>query len=728
MRFYLRLAKAAHNPNLVPEKRVDKDGRLVTRYVRPPEAPQARASDRKELRPGRYAVLGVNDDQAHCDACGRNDLKRVVAIVPLDADGNWDGPVSYVGTDCASRLTSAGGGTRDAKRIQNEALAERSRVKAELDERHGRLPQYERIVAIGRAALATSDDRVEASNAVDSALHAASPALHRLFLDNVQLLARSGQIANRRAVLEYLATRAADIRRRAELLGLKPPPAPGVDTLNKALPAHLVPKYVVRVDGRRQRYWVDPRTDRSAKPVPREDVHALAEMRRWERHPLARHLSPSDLPSARLLAKLGKDAVREFEPGDWRDPVGGGERHLSVITDKEQLAAIQKRLDDSAGHEGRNVKLINAYTLEYRHEGFDKSAAALKNVQRLYHGVNAGRAAAVIATGLKTPEAVGSVTGAMFGPGIYFAKNSTKSAQYITGRFTTGNARGVMLEADVVLGNSFETTTKQPQGIPDNDDPASSAHVDYRAVHDATNWEDLNDVLNTYQERVELAQALDQINDTGDAIYEVDDLHDNVIVPIFDLHDDDAIAESVREKLQAQELDDPVEAAAIKFLTSTDAGARLVKRAMVPNEYELADAALLRIEQNYSVYDPEDVASELLEAYEAGAFGEDLLGPDGEPLDGDELEQSFYNAIAGVDPISTVEEYLRAAWRDSERGKATQEAARKALAPPTAPERKFHSIHARAGDHLKFDEFVVYDPNQVRIRHVLEVEVITDAD
>ena len=50
----------------------------------------------------KFVVLGTTDSVCKCDHCGRTDLKKTVALGLLDADGNWDGDVTYYGTTCAA--------------------------------------------------------------------------------------------------------------------------------------------------------------------------------------------------------------------------------------------------------------------------------------------------------------------------------------------------------------------------------------------------------------------------------------------------------------------------------------------------------------------------------------------------------------------------------------------------------------------------------------------------
>ncbi|MEV0186782.1 hypothetical protein AB0I54_47570 [Streptomyces sp. NPDC050625] len=53
----------------------------------------------------KWKIKGIVDDFNECGCCGRRGLKRTVALMPLDADGNEDGTaedVAYYGTSCAA--------------------------------------------------------------------------------------------------------------------------------------------------------------------------------------------------------------------------------------------------------------------------------------------------------------------------------------------------------------------------------------------------------------------------------------------------------------------------------------------------------------------------------------------------------------------------------------------------------------------------------------------------
>ena len=75
----------------------------------------------------RYALKGVNDDEHECSVCGRVELKRVMWLVALDADGNQEGEAFHCGTTCGAKLlgyTQAKLSTK-VKRFEHEVYEQR---------------------------------------------------------------------------------------------------------------------------------------------------------------------------------------------------------------------------------------------------------------------------------------------------------------------------------------------------------------------------------------------------------------------------------------------------------------------------------------------------------------------------------------------------------------------------------------------------------------------------
>ncbi|MFE6020763.1 hypothetical protein ACFQ6O_29825 [Streptomyces sp. NPDC056441] len=83
----------------------------------------------------KWKIKGIVDDFDECGCCGRRGLKRTVALMPLDADGNEDGTaedVVYYGTSCAATALSWTQGkvtdtarAAQAERDQRDAYARR---------------------------------------------------------------------------------------------------------------------------------------------------------------------------------------------------------------------------------------------------------------------------------------------------------------------------------------------------------------------------------------------------------------------------------------------------------------------------------------------------------------------------------------------------------------------------------------------------------------------------
>ena len=102
-----------------------------------------------------YRVHGTTNDVTTCELCGKVELKGTVMLVPLDADGNPDGDVSYFGTSCAAK--AAGWTVQEVRAgIATVKRAERAAKKA---------AEKEEIARIKREAWARRDAETKAYNA-----------------------------------------------------------------------------------------------------------------------------------------------------------------------------------------------------------------------------------------------------------------------------------------------------------------------------------------------------------------------------------------------------------------------------------------------------------------------------------------------------------------------------------------------------------------------------------
>lgn len=109
-----------------------------------------------------------------------------------------------------------------------------------------------------------------------------------------------------------------------------------------------------------------------------------------------------------------------------------------------------------SNHHNVDLEVVNIYTVNQKNAPkFDDSVG---NVRELFHGTGSRNLVAILSSHLKLPNTLKGVhiTGAMFGPGLYFADQSTKSSQYSNSRFG-GEANkydtSFMFLADVALGN-----------------------------------------------------------------------------------------------------------------------------------------------------------------------------------------------------------------------------------------------------------------------------------
>lgn len=69
-----------------------------------------------------YRVHGITDETDTCEVCGKVELKRVIMLGVLDADGNQE-DIIYAGSTCAARKLSNAGAAVKATRVRDAASA-----------------------------------------------------------------------------------------------------------------------------------------------------------------------------------------------------------------------------------------------------------------------------------------------------------------------------------------------------------------------------------------------------------------------------------------------------------------------------------------------------------------------------------------------------------------------------------------------------------------------------
>lgn len=129
----------------------------------------------------------------------------------------------------------------------------------------------------------------------------------------------------------------------------------------------------------------------------------------------------------------------------------------------EEFAAINKRFAASVnqGHMTANYRLVRVWKLtDSSRDTWEKHKEALKHHRTLWHGTTAGNVLSILRTGLICPPSSDSryaTSGRMFGDGVYFSDQSTKSLNYAAGFWNrnTGSGNPMMFLADVVMGREY---------------------------------------------------------------------------------------------------------------------------------------------------------------------------------------------------------------------------------------------------------------------------------
>lgn len=136
---------------------------------------------------------------------------------------------------------------------------------------------------------------------------------------------------------------------------------------------------------------------------------------------------------------------------------------LTAVDDKSVIAGIKKMFDASRNdnHASARMKIVNVYATSSpaSEASFDKVAAEVGNVRRMWHGTRAYNLLSIFATGMQVPSRGSGIhiAGRMFGDGIYFSEQSTKSLNYSRGgMWSSGvDSRCMMFVADVAMGTEF---------------------------------------------------------------------------------------------------------------------------------------------------------------------------------------------------------------------------------------------------------------------------------
>ena len=131
---------------------------------------------------------------------------------------------------------------------------------------------------------------------------------------------------------------------------------------------------------------------------------------------------------------------------------------INVVSDQAIIADIQKFFGSTAqrmhASYGYRIKTVYEVQIDHMHEAFDKKGKACGNIMRLWHGTRPGNILSILKSGLIIPRSnAPHVCGRMFGDGLYFSDQSTKSLNYATGWWAGAKENQCfMFLADVAMG------------------------------------------------------------------------------------------------------------------------------------------------------------------------------------------------------------------------------------------------------------------------------------
>ncbi len=146
---------------------------------------------------------------------------------------------------------------------------------------------------------------------------------------------------------------------------------------------------------------------------------------------------------------------------------------MELIEDNKIMKHIKDMYHKThnSSHECRNLDVIRAYTLNIQSmsDAFEKCGAKLDNIWELYHGTRVSNILSILSKGMIIPPSNASYTcGRMFGDGLYFSDQSTKSLNYSYG-YWDGGARDsncFMLMCKVAMGKYYTPKDRYDSPFP----------------------------------------------------------------------------------------------------------------------------------------------------------------------------------------------------------------------------------------------------------------------
>lgn len=136
---------------------------------------------------------------------------------------------------------------------------------------------------------------------------------------------------------------------------------------------------------------------------------------------------------------------------------------LDILSDLSERQRLERNFESSKkhmhGYDNIKVKEIFKITIHDMKSTFNDS---LGNIEECYHGTSQANCLSILKCGLKTtPPSTATIAGALFGPGIYGAKSSTKSLGYSLNRWGQGGVgdSAWLFVCNFAMGRIYSTSS-----------------------------------------------------------------------------------------------------------------------------------------------------------------------------------------------------------------------------------------------------------------------------
>lgn len=164
--------------------------------------------------------------------------------------------------------------------------------------------------------------------------------------------------------------------------------------------------------------------------------------------------------SLELVLKADEESEKEAAPAPKLF-----EARLERVTDDAEIERIRQKYQSTqkAMHASSHLDVKRVFRVEIAamRQQFEENGAAVGNVQELWHGTQASNLLSILRSGFViAPASAAHCTGRMFGNGVYFSDQSTKSLNYAYG-YWKGRSTDhcFMFLCDVAMGKSFTPQT-----------------------------------------------------------------------------------------------------------------------------------------------------------------------------------------------------------------------------------------------------------------------------